>query len=507
VPTTSQVEFGTTPGLGATTGINTNLSTEHAVVLRGLTPGTRYFFRVRSLDAAGDVTSSTAAAFLTTPLDRAVAIDAVGATRVTATTAVIEWTSSTSVAQVEYGTTPAYGRSTLLRSFATAEQQLLLSGLRPLTLYHFRVKTWTAVGQLAVSDDFTFTTAPQQTATLLGERTVQPTRDNLALGQVKAFQFAAQASGLASAAPVYIDAGSSATSVHIGLYDDVAGKPGRLLAQAVLARPIAGAWNRASLRPTHLVEGNTYWLAILNPTGGSGALALRGDTGPGSSLLSGPRVHAGLPLSWVSEVAARGGTTSAYVQQIAPAVTVIGPEDGATLSGNVNVSVTVDGDVPVSSVQFFVDEVAVGIDRTAPFTMVWNSTTARTHDLHTFSARATDASGRTGAAAPVAANVDNGAVVSQVAASGITPSSAWVSWATDSASSSEVEFGPTAAYGRTTLLDATLMWQHRQLLAGLQPNTTYHYRVKSRDQRGVLAVSEDRTFTTAPVVAGDLLQP
>jgi len=37
---------------------------------------------------------------------------------------------------------------------------------------------------------------------------------------------------------------------------------------------------------------------------------------------------------------------------------------------------------------------------------------------------------------------------------------------------------------------------HQQRLAGLSPNTTYHYRVKSSDAAGNPAASPDRTFTT-----------
>ena len=387
MPTTSQVEFGTMPAFGSTTGIDVGLTTSHAVTVRGLTPGTLYFFRVNGMDSADRTVTSADGAFATLPRGGVAPIDDVLARRVTATTALVEWTASSAIAQVEYGLTPAYGRFTLLQTFPSTTQETLLTDLRPATVYHFRVKTWAASGTTAVSEDFTFTTAPAQTATLLGERVVHDARYGLAFGQLKAFQFAAQASGLATLVPVYVDAATSATSLSVGLYTDRAGRPGALLAQAMIPRLTPGGWNLASLRPTNLVHGATYWLVVLNPTGGSGTLVIRGANGPGSSLLSGPRIHTSLPVNWVSEVPLQGGAVSAYVLQTVPAVTVTAPAEGDSISGPATISATVDADVPVAGVEFLVDGVPVGeIDRAAPYALIWNATEP---GLHTFGARAT----------------------------------------------------------------------------------------------------------------------
>ena len=72
-----------------------------------------------------------------------------------------------------------------------------------------------------------------------------------------------------------------------------------------------------------------------------------------------------------------------------------------------------------------------------------------------------------------------------------------VSWATDEAATSQVEYGLTTAYGSATALDATLVTGHAQLLTGLSANTVYHYRVLSRDAAGNLATGTDATYTTA----------
>ena len=88
--------------------------------------------------------------------------------------------------------------------------------------------------------------------------------------------------------------------------------------------------------------------------------------------------------------------------------------------------------------------------------------------------------------------------ISAVAASSITSSSATISWKTNEASDSQVDYGTTTAYGTSTPLNKNKVASHSEKLSGLGASTLYHYRVKSRDAAGNLAVSGDFTFITAP---------
>lgn len=92
--------------------------------------------------------------------------------------------------------------------------------------------------------------------------------------------------------------------------------------------------------------------------------------------------------------------------------------------------------------------------------------------------------------------------IGNVEASNIGGTSATISWATDEAADSQVEYGTTTAYGSSTTLDTTLLTLHSQNLTGLSPDTTYHYRLKSRDGSGNLTTSQDFTFTTAALDTG-----
>src|SRR5262249_49368015 len=62
---------------------------------------------------------------------------------------------------------------------------------------------------------------------------------------------------------------------------------------------------------------------------------------------------------------------------------------------------------------------------------------------------------------------------------------------------SQVDYGLTTGYGSTTTLDPALVLAHSVPLGGLSANTTYNYRVRSRDAAGNERVSANSTFKTA----------
>jgi hypothetical protein len=90
----------------------------------------------------------------------------------------------------------------------------------------------------------------------------------------------------------------------------------------------------------------------------------------------------------------------------------------------------------------------------------------------------------------------------------IGPTSVSINWTTDELSSSQVEYGADTAYGALepsppdtdpSTGESVGVVTHSIVITGLQPLTTYHYRVKSKDTAGNEAVSADKTFTTIAV--------
>ncbi len=117
-------------------------------------------------DCGAAVTSSGATTDATAPVISAVATSGVGANG-----AAVTWTTDELAdTQVEYGITMAYGSSTPLDTLMTISHTGNLLALSPSTLYHYRVKSRNAAGNLGMSGDYAFTTnaaptSPAATAT------------------------------------------------------------------------------------------------------------------------------------------------------------------------------------------------------------------------------------------------------------------------------------------------------------------------------------------------------
>jgi hypothetical protein len=92
-------------------------------------------------------------------------------------------------------------------------------------------------------------------------------------------------------------------------------------------------------------------------------------------------------------------------------------------------------------------------------------------------------------------------------ASGVSGSSATISGTVDPdglATSYQFEIGPSSAYGTPVSGSAGAQAGDQDVSAsftGLQPSTTYHYRLSATNADGI-ARGEDRTFTTSPAPAG-----
>jgi len=91
----------------------------------------------------------------------------------------------------------------------------------------------------------------------------------------------------------------------------------------------------------------------------------------------------------------------------APMVTVTDPPLGAPVNAVVTLAATVASPRPVASLQFYLDDVAVGAPVTRPpFATFWD-TEAVADGTHSLTATATDTSGGVGTSAPVSVTVDN----------------------------------------------------------------------------------------------------
>jgi PKD repeat protein len=132
----------------------------HEVWLENLQENTLYYYRVRSTDASGNGSPLKRGSFRTTGGDVTPPVIWNGP-RVTLRTpfkALVEWrTDEPSIGRVDFGTTDDYGR------FVQGERllqrhKMLLTHLDPQTVYHFRVIATDVNGNVGTSDDQTFVT-------------------------------------------------------------------------------------------------------------------------------------------------------------------------------------------------------------------------------------------------------------------------------------------------------------------------------------------------------------
>ncbi len=92
--------------------------------------------------------------------------------------------------------------------------------------------------------------------------------------------------------------------------------------------------------------------------------------------------------------------------------------------------------------------------------------------------------------------------ISAISATGITVSSVTITWTTDQASTSQVDYGTTSAYGSASTYSSTLVTSHSVTITGLAAATTYDFDVLSANSTGVLATSGNTTFTTSTAGGG-----
>ena len=119
-------------------------------------------------------------------------------------------------------------------------------------------------------------------------------------GHGEVYRITASRSGAATTLRLYLDASSTASRLVLGLYSDVGGEAGALLASGTVNTPAAGAWNTVALPAGIVAAGTNYWFALLNPTGSTGTLAWRDRAGGSGGLerSSQSGTLAALPATW-----------------------------------------------------------------------------------------------------------------------------------------------------------------------------------------------------------------
>ena len=149
-----RIYYGSAPGVYGTT-ITIGMQTTYAVT--NLSPGT-WYFAITAFNTSG--LESGYSNEVSTTITAPPMLSSMTGASITETSATISWTTNQdSDSQVQYGLTTGYGSSTNLNASMVSSHSQVLSGLASGTLYHYRVLSRDAAGNVSVSADYTFTTA------------------------------------------------------------------------------------------------------------------------------------------------------------------------------------------------------------------------------------------------------------------------------------------------------------------------------------------------------------
>jgi purple acid phosphatase-like protein/fibronectin type III domain protein len=201
-----------------------------------------------------------------------------------------------------------------------------------------------------------------------------------------------------------------------------------------------------------------------------------------------------------------GNLSTAYSNELngmaKPTVTAVNPTSATQNSSNLSLTLTgtnfrAGATVTFSGTGITVNSVSVGSCSSLTANVNIASTAATgTRDI---TVRNTDQSAGLGTALFTVALADTTApTISAVASSGITTTGATVTWTTNEASNSQVEYRVqgTSTYSATAI-NASMVTSHSMTLSGLTAATVYEYHVISDDAAGNTATSTPNgTFTT-----------
>jgi hypothetical protein len=91
----------------------------------------------------------------------------------------------------------------------------------------------------------------------------------------------------------------------------------------------------------------------------------------------------------------------------------------------------------------------------------------------------------------------SGPFISAIQSKNIESKKAIIEWTTNEDADGKVEYGKDTKYGNNKE-SVDKKTAHSQEITDLEPNTTYHFRIISKDNAGNSTTSGDNTFTTLP---------
>jgi parallel beta-helix repeat protein len=266
-PADARVEYGTDTSYGNSSPLDAHLQTNHTIALTGLTPWTTYHYRLISSDTSNNSAASEDFSFTTGPADdEPPYLWNVAVSNLTLTAATItRITDEPASTQIEFGTTDAYGSSVPLDPNLTTDHSVSLQGLAPSTQYHYRLKCRDESGNLATSQDLTFSTNSPGSGpfTIFGASVPVRVNDEDTRPTEVGVKFRSDIAGLISAIRFY--KGPLNLGTHIGHLWNASGT---LLATVTFTHETPEGWQEAQFsEPVPIMPNTTYVASYSAPNG------------------------------------------------------------------------------------------------------------------------------------------------------------------------------------------------------------------------------------------------
>jgi len=421
-----------------------------------------YYIMVHSYSGGGGFSvkaSATGGGDTTPPV-----ISSISATSITPSGATISWvTDEPSSTLVEYGTTTGYG-STATGSNGVTSHSVTLSGLSSDTTYHYRVKSQDSSTNLATSSDRSFSTEP------VGD-TTPPVISSISTSSISS-----------SGATVTWSTNEYSTSVV---------EYGKTTSYGYTASGSSGTSHSVAL--SGLDSSTTYHYRVKSTDSASNTATSSDKTFATQSSSTGiTELQSGV---YQSASLSGQGDKKYYKIYLAESYDSLETITYDTTTGYDFDLYVKFGDLPTTSsydgrgyTNSATETVTINNPSTGWYYVMVNSYSGS----GSYKVKSTYSAPQGDTTPPV---------LSSIGASGITTSGATITWSTDEASSSVVEYGTTTGYGATATGSSSVT-SHSVTLSSLAAGTTYHYRVKSTDDSSNTATSSDKTFTTTANPSG-----
>lgn len=178
---------------------------------------------------------------------------------------------------------------------------------------------------------------------------------------------------------------------------------------------------------------------------------------------------------------------------VAPKVNITSPTNGNTVSGNFTISANASADGGVKNVEFFIDDISVGVT-TSPFSLSYNATSLAAGS-HTLVAVATDRNNATVKDTINFTAIKSSAKITSVVAQNIDANHTRITWTTDVSTTSIVDYGTgSGSYGLSG--SSSSQTTSHSITISVNSHTTYYYKVSGTDSSGNTSSSNEYSFVS-----------